>query len=624
MSQQELRLSQLITTFGPGSMVDLPTRSVVISGLDLWTNVGSMETIVEPRLRDMIERELKRSGRFPEDKSLSLKKPPIQEGENSRSSPGAVPALIFPEWFVCEPEATADQDQQSRISKRRLVTWRELDPAGGRRKFQSDSGRKVDVTPIRFVAACKRGHLQDIDWRFLVHGGTPCKSPMWLEDRGTSADPKDIRVTCDCGRFINMEELFSPKRLGKCRGHKPWLSKEADLDECEEDLRFLTRGATNAYFPQVASVISVPSEEDALTSLVRKFQDKLSRAKSVEMLKAFFEMDTTIGQEFSGYTAEEIFGRVQQLAADVGENEDAVIYSPKHAEFDILTSGEKFIGEDIVGSQLYAETLDRDQLNGLKKLDFSILESVVAVNRLREVSCLYGFTRLEPAPVASDGGLEEVFLAVEGAPLGSDTDWLPAVEQFGEGIFLKFSSNIIKSWLDNPAVKERVDQLRLAYRQWAQSFNNISFPGGAYIFLHSLSHILMSELALDCGYPATSLKERVYALEGQKGSGAYTKLGILIYTAGAGTQGTLGGLVSSAPNIPALIARALDRHELCSNDPICADNVPGLSPDGTTVNGSACHGCLLAPETSCEFRNMLLDRAFLRATLNPNVGFPFE
>ena len=36
MSQGEVRQSQLITTYGPGAMVDLPDHSVVIGGLNLW------------------------------------------------------------------------------------------------------------------------------------------------------------------------------------------------------------------------------------------------------------------------------------------------------------------------------------------------------------------------------------------------------------------------------------------------------------------------------------------------------------------------------------------------------------------------------------------------------------
>ena len=55
---------------------------------------------------------------------------------------------------------------------------------------------------------------------------------------------------------------------------------------------------------------------------------------------------------------------------------------------------------------------------------------------------------------------------------------------------------------------------------------------------HSLSHALMSEVAIDCGYPASALKERIYVLPRLPGEAI--RCGVLIYTASAGNQGTLG------------------------------------------------------------------------------------
>jgi hypothetical protein len=75
------------------------------------------------------------------------------------------------------------------------------------------------ASPIRFVCGCENGHLQDIDWRRVVHqnfrgeGGAgtagPCREQMWLEDAGTSADPRDTRIVCDCGASLSLEEAIS-------------------------------------------------------------------------------------------------------------------------------------------------------------------------------------------------------------------------------------------------------------------------------------------------------------------------------------------------------------------------------------------------------------------------------
>ena len=121
--------------------------------------------------------------------------------------------------------------------------------------------------------------------------------------------------------------------------------------------------------------------------------------------------------------------------------------------------------------------------------------------------------------------------------------------------------------------------------------------GAAYTFLHSLSHTLMSEIAIDCGYPASSLKERVYALPPAT-QGGPLRCGILIYIATAGTQGTLGGLVEVVSRFAGVLRSSLRRLELCSSDPVCADHDPTGSTDDRALHGAACHGCLLIAETS--------------------------
>ena len=135
------------------------------------------------------------------------------------------------------------------------------------------------------------------------------------------------------------------------------------------------------------------------------------------------------------------------------------------------------------------------------------------------------------------------------------------------------------------------------------------------MLLHSLSHALMSEIALDCGYPASSLKERVYALSGAAAGGAEDRFGILIYTATAGAQGTLGGLVGTAPRFAHILRSALERAAICSNDPVCADHEPDDRSGDRATHGAACHGCLLIAETSCEMRNLFLDRNLLVPTM---------
>ena len=443
MSKNTQRLSQVISTFGPGAMVDLPTRSVVIGGLEQWDMKGGGFAILsEPRLQERLEKLLKDRNRLDQNKSLSLRTPPITE-VTPNGEPRGISSAIFPAWFVCE-EVDVVGTGPAGFRRRRLVRWRDLD-ATGRKRFNFDDGRKSEVTPIRFVCACTKGHLQDIDWRWVVHGNTVCQEPMWVDEKGTSADPADTSVVCGCGRRLSLQEAFIPGRLGKCRGERPWLL-DKDPDGCDLNLKLLTRTATNTYFPQVLTIISLPSEEDELTKLVAELSGQLNNVKSVEHVAAAKQFNPVIAASLGEFSDADIFDRLVRIRE--GAKADAS-KSPKVAEFDVFASGREEIGQNEPAAKLYAQTLKRNAwASDTPDIDLSSVKSLVAVHRLREVSCLYGFTRFEAAPTSSDGDIEDVSLAVDGAPISRDADWLPAIEQFGEGLFVHIDQDKVRSsWL---------------------------------------------------------------------------------------------------------------------------------------------------------------------------------
>lgn len=617
MSDNEIRLSQMIMGFGPGAMIDLPSRSIIVGGLPLWRQQIEPRIIIEPRLQEMLERSLTQSGRLPAGVRLTLRQPPYATNDGDRIKRD-VPALVFPLWFVCDPESGTTPSAGG--SRRRMVQWKEMEWSSG--KFK-DGTKTISVTPMRFVAACKKGHMQDINWRGLVHRGqgqAGCRSAMWFLDRGTSADPKDLSIECDCGARVEFEYLFAEGILGGCNGHQPWLGDQSvDANGCNENLKLLVRGATNAYFPQVANVIALPVDADHIGDIIKANLASLAKLTSVDQLIGVLSFNQALSSMFGAVDPGQIFSRIQELKG-AASPATPIASSPKVAEFDILASGKELIGINSIDSRLHAKTLKDDEWKSGDILE-RLLSRVVAVKRLTEVTCLYGFTRLEPAPVASDGSLEEVLLAVEGASLG-EADWLPAIEQNGEGIFLQFDPAIVSAIMLSKFNSDRVNELRLAYQDWAGKFKNSpTFPGGSYTFLHSLSHALMSEIALQCGYPATSIKERVYALPNDSTQGVIGRLGILLYTSASGAQGSLGGLVAMAPKIVELLGSAIEKMQVCSNDPICSESAPQAHFDGSLVNGAACNACVLVPETSCEMRNMLLDRLMLSdlpLTLTPN------
>jgi hypothetical protein len=328
---------------------------------------------------------------------LSLRTPPVSVDRNQRI-PRGVAAPVFPTWFVCEQVEIVTAGTRT-VRRRRLVRWQDLDTKG-RRRFIFDDGRKSDVTPIRFVCACEKGHLQDIEWRWVVHGARQCQEPMWVEEKGTSADPADTSIVCDCGRSLSLQDAFQPGRLGKCRGDRPWLL-DKDPNGCGDNLKLLTRTATNTYFPQVYTVISLPTEEDELTQLVHELSGDLSAVQSLGDVAQAKRFNPKISATLGSYADDEIFDRLQRIreGARVDGNQ-----SPKLSEFDAFACGRPEIGRNHPSAKLYAQTLPRDAWAVPNAgLDLSVIRNLVAVHRLREVSCLYGFTRFEAAPTGADG-----------------------------------------------------------------------------------------------------------------------------------------------------------------------------------------------------------------------------
>lgn len=615
-----VRQSQVVGTFGPGALLDMPTRSVLVGGLDRWRLPQRPEEIHEPALARRLEQLLRDRNQLDQDRVLRLLVPPAST-DLQQADAGGIEVTVFPAWFVSELVETPTMNGRERRG-RRLVRWVELDTTQ-RRVWEDETGTKHSVTPIRFVAACERGHLQDIDWRRLLHSGRACLEAMWLLEEGTSASLDALEVACSCGASLPLPELSQPHRLSTCAGHRPWLG--ADVPEgCDKALRLLTRTATNTYFPQVATVISLPATEDELTQAVVRNLANLSRARSAEMVAMFRMGNQDMDADLKPFEDEEIFACLERLRArpDVSQSAASVSRDFKSHEFELLASGDAVIGTNEAGSLLHAETLQREKWDAAGDPRFATIRSIVAVHRHREVMCLYGFTRLEPAPLDADG-FEDIQLAVEGAPIASVHEWLPAVERFGEGIFLQINPEAVERWLDRADVARRIASLAAGFSTHQRKYPSLAdarYPGGAYVMLHSLAHALMSEIALDCGYPASSLKERVYALAGD---GLRTgRYGLLIYTASTGAQGTLGGLVATAERLIGILGKSLDRLTLCSNDPVCADHEPGASPDERALLGAACHGCLLIAETSCECRNGFLDRNLLVDTVvDAGCGF---
>jgi hypothetical protein len=187
-------------------------------------------------------------------------------------------------------------------------------------------------------------------------------------------------------------------------------------------------------------------------------------------------------------------------------------------------------------------------------------------------------------------------------------EWVPCAEVNGEGVFIRLPEAEVSTWEDQVEGHPQIERLREAHRTWRLHWGldpDQGWPGARYVLIHTLAHVLIREFALECGYGASSIKERLYAR-----GGAEPMAGILLYTAASDSEGTLGGLVSlgKPENLGRLLRDALEHARLCTSDPLCSEHDP--TRDGS-LHGAACHACGFASETSCERGNRYLDRALL-------------
>jgi hypothetical protein len=578
----------VVTTFGPGALIDLPRDSAIVAGLETWPGPGTLDEVVEPRLT----RRIQTLTGVPAPR---LYAPPPEDTEPGGKVRG-IGAWRFPEWFVVHEKATGAGDGARRERSRRLVHRKALDH---RRRFDG-----CDVVATRFVRTCPRGHVDDIDWRRFVHQDGACRRQLWLDERGTTGDLADLVVRCECGAARGMHEatLLELNPLGPCSGARPWLGRDAH-ERCGHPSRLLIRTATNAYFPQVLSVLSLPERAGTVETVVRDLWEELQVVHEPADL-GVIRRKPAVARALHGFTDAEILVAIRAVRSGAVEDRPA-----KHVELDALLAVPEGFGEDVpVHPDFHARRLPTGYWKRSGLAD--AIEAVVQVHRLREVLALIGFTRLEPVTPDING---EYDTDVERAAIARDPEWFPAVENRGEGLFLLLRPDAVASWLDRPAVRSRVDRLRAGHDRWNhRRRTQRPHPGGPYVLAHTLSHLLIQTVALRCGYPASSIRERIYVDADRQ------RFGILLYTATADAEGTLGGLVGEARNIEDHLAVALRAGELCSNDPICAQHTPGESLEQRWLHGAACHGCVLVAETSCEMRNDHLDRALVV----PIVGVP--
>ncbi len=596
------RPSHLVTTGGTGSVVDLPGMSVVVRSTDAW-GLERAEVIDEPRLLEKVRATL-----GPQVRALRSAPWDPQDSDDPWTRTG-VPVSPFPRWLRCPRchrlgplDPPGQFELVHRIGRRPdLAKWVH---ATCQQQAQVRDQRKRACLPARFLVACEAGHLDEFPYVDFVHHGQeqPCPGPkLTMRDSSSTLGPR-VTVQClECSASRNIAQATGRggwEHLPACRGRHPHLQR---FEPCARRLKLMVLGASNLWFSVTASALHLPQGQ-TVADLVAANWELLGALPSAALIQTVVDgMDALRGLRET--PAEDIWAVIEELRARGGPALPEVESDLLQAEWRLLARPTTDRRDDDFRAEPTATPAGYERL----------LDQVVLVTRLREVRALLGFTRLTAPDRRELDPVNRLSLS-RAAPT-----WVPAFEQRGEGVFLQLPEDDVRSWEARAHDHARVQALRQAFGRWSANRDrplDADFPIARFLLLHTLSHLLIRQVALECGYGSSSIRERLYV-----GTPTEPATGILLSTAASDSEGTLGGLVALGrpENLKRLLDQALEDARRCSSDPLCAEHVP-VEPS-ETLHAAACHACLFASETSCEANNRWLDRGVVVDLTGDELAF---
>lgn len=629
----EIRLGQLIAPFGPGSIyTDKSGVPNIICGLDFWyrkTDERGQWQVGEAALRKHVVDEPRLSALL---NVPQFRQPPqyCSDDQNPDLSYLQVQTHRFPTWYV---NSTSGKLRRFSLNTEKLAP---LEKGQGRWR------------PVRFISVCARGHITDFPWKQWCGCVCPGDEGLVLNDSG-GPDLRSVKVSCKtCMRsktllgamFMERKpatETIEASGLGNagiiCGGDRPWLGRVSET--CVEQPVAVLINQSNIYFGRTLSSIYLPDlaseretvdiqeilrQQDLDLTAVKIFLNMGLRPNALEMLRDILKPHYTVLPEDDAIL--KAFESLSQgtpattgTFQPVSQESKSLMF--RRAEYNVLRNE--------VGPGKSSEL--RVILTRVPAAFTSWLGTVNLVERLRETRVFYGFERLVRSKDPLEGmplsAMDQLFLH----PPEPAYQWLPAIKNYGEGLFVELREEEIGDWLDKNSawLQDRLDQEfvgRMANETWLlpplQSSGCTWQWAARYLLVHTLAHILINQLVFECGYSSASLKERIFVSNDGEGPMA----AFLIYTAAGDSEGSLGGLVRlGRPELfEPMVRRAISRASWCSADPVCSEDLGGNGP--RRVNKAACHACVLLPETACETINSGLDRAMIVGTPQmPQAGF---
>lgn len=589
---QHIRGSQFVIMYGPGAILEGPYGPRIIPCADIGLFSGRLKPekfeITDERMsKGFLENA--RIFRLPSNAELKL-----------NESDYIYKTKIFPEWYICSEH---------------WLLFRHRDGCP-----QCRSTKKGTWDAVRFVMVCRNGHLDDVNWDYAVHmrRGGRCRDnstqyPKYYEWRSRASSLKDIAVHCPkCGVDANLGWLYQ-KKDWPCYGRYPEREVLGQppqrIEGCSSHAEMMLRQASNLRIPEIFTLFTVPPrytklhtllEQTAVKSMLLTMSSNTGEPLNKEVfecgLRSLLEgkmIDKSLFDELMRYPWNETQQAINDILTD---SVSAVNKNLLLDEFLMLIYASIKGAPPQRREEVRSQVIFEIPANDIRKLERRTghVFCIAPITRLRTVIVQKGYRRID-----ADGEIVDVGFK---GPTGEK--WYPGAELLGEGIFIRLN--------DNEGYHPDVD--KDAWNTWKECCDDPSssacsfrFWGGnernpVFVWWHTLSHFLLRVLAVDSGYSSASIRERVYIESTKAGS----RGGLVLYTVQPG-EGTMGGLISLVREFGKLLDKARDLAESCPNDPLCVEH----KFERGKLIGAACHACTFVSETSCEHRNMWLDRHLL-------------
>ena len=586
---QHISRSQFVLTYGPGSIIETKNGPRIIPAMNrglaeyFSKDIFERFEIAEIRLSKYIQ---KQSGNQPRIRIVAL---PTNAGLEKPGNHRIYSTFVFPVWKVC----------YGRKGEHKPILYN-----GPKCPLCKTN---VESSATRFIVSCSAGHLDEVNWQYAVHGKDNCKPPFYFW-KASGSSLSDIVIECPhCGSKSNMKEIYKinffctgrtpEKETPSPSSFPPYYTKPQRPQKCEKKMKITQRQSTSLRVSETMTLLTIPEYDNSISRILQRNDVSVALDTIMNAPMDFKNMDQ---EAFVKWISSSLMNRVPEDSFQIiideinkgGVSDFCDIYNRLHLEdqsfmglmyeeFESLLSGAGNPTDNFSMSK--PKTIKPDS-------DFVPKLLVHPVNKIRTITVQTGYIRLinfsdeeNPGKISSGAYLD-------------GSIWFPGYEGFGEGIFITFDGGMLPD-LSSKAAYGDWNLFRKSDMEYETDWSEVT-QKPKFVWLHTLSHAIIRSLSAHTGYSAVSLRERVYiSRDGRNG-------GILIYNTSPGEDSGMGGLVGTVEYFQDIISTAINNLRICSNDPLCND----VNKSSESVNGAACYSCLLISETSCEHRNLWLDR----------------